>query len=131
MNKLADRLGGIDALACEKTVLLTTFRRDGTGVGTPVHVAPGDGVAYARTFEPSGKLKRLRRSAAAVVAPCTFRGRVTGPPLDVVARELGGDEALRAAEALARKYPLMHGRLIPWLHRVKGVRTVHLELRPR
>ncbi|MDQ3757187.1 MAG: PPOX class F420-dependent oxidoreductase [Actinomycetota bacterium] len=118
----------IGALARERTVLLTTFRRDGTPVATPVHIAPGPSVAYARTFDPSGKVKRLRRSPEALAAPCTFRGRVTGPTTNVVVRELQGDDAERAAAALAAKYPFLHGRLIPWLHRVKGVRTVHLEL---
>ena len=64
MAKTKDCVAGLDALAREKTVLLTTFRREGTAVATPVHIAPGEGVAYARTFEPSGKLKRLPRSPA-------------------------------------------------------------------
>jgi PPOX class probable F420-dependent enzyme len=127
--KTEQELQGLDAVAGERTVLLTTFRRDGTAVSTPVHIAPGEGVAYARTFDPCGKLKRLRRSPHALVAPCTFRGRVTGPEVEVVARELDGDDAEQAARALAAKYPVMHGRLIPRLHRMKGVRTVHLELR--
>jgi hypothetical protein len=32
---------------------------------------------------------------------------------------------------LARKYPIMHGRLIPWFHRRKGLVTTHIELTPR
>jgi len=121
----------IESLAQERTVLLTTFRRDGTPVATPVHIASGGDVAYIRTFDPSGKLKRLRRSPEALAAPCTFRGRLTGPTANVAVRELDGAEAEKAASALAAKYPFVHGRLIPWLHRLKGVRTVHLEMRLR
>ena len=51
--------------------------------------------------------------------------------MDVAVRELDGEEAARAAQTLARKYPVMHGRLVPWLHQLKGVRTVHLEFRER
>ncbi|HET9609104.1 MAG TPA: pyridoxamine 5'-phosphate oxidase family protein, partial [Acidimicrobiales bacterium] len=46
----------------ERNVLLTTYRRDGTPVSTPVHIAVVGDIAYVRTFDPSGKLKRLRRN---------------------------------------------------------------------
>ena len=115
-------------LAEERTVLLTTYRRDGTPVGTPVHIA-GDGEhVYIRTFAPSGKVKRLRRNTSVAVAACTMRGRVTGPALAATARILDGDEAEAAARALAAKYPLLHGHLIPWYHRRRGLVTTHVEL---
>lgn len=44
------------------------------------------------------------------------------------ARELGGDEYRRAGAALASKYPLLHGILIPSGHRLQGVRTINVEL---
>jgi hypothetical protein len=31
---------------------------------------------------------------------------------------------------LAAKYPFLHGRLIPWYHRRKGLVTTHIELTP-
>jgi hypothetical protein len=43
---------------------------------------------------------------------------------------LGGDESEYAAEMLARKYPILHGVLIPRLHRLRGNRTMHIELTP-
>ncbi|MGH9244940.1 MAG: PPOX class F420-dependent oxidoreductase [Acidimicrobiales bacterium] len=113
-----------------KTVLLTTYRRDGTPVGTPVHVVAESNVAYIRTFDPSGKLKRMRRNPYVEVAPSTMRGRVTGPALAARARVLEGEESNAVARALARKYPLAHGKLIPWFHRRKGLTTVHIELTP-
>ena len=64
-------------------IVLTTFRRSGAGVPTPVHVVVDDGgkVAYFRTWDPSGKSKRLRRNAAVEVAPSTLRGRPLGDSL--------------------------------------------------
>jgi Pyridoxamine 5'-phosphate oxidase len=50
-------------LAAAKYMLLTTFKRDGTPVATPVHVAVEDGRAYFRTWNPSGKWKRLRHTS--------------------------------------------------------------------
>lgn len=113
----------------ERNVLLTTYRRDGTPVSTPVHIAVVGDIAYVRTFDPSGKLKWLRRNPDVEIAPCTVRGRVTGPKMRATARILDGEESARAARALAGKYPFLHGRLIPWYHRRKGLVTTHIELR--
>src|SRR5437588_2347656 len=95
--------------AAEWQVLLTTYRRDGSPVGTPVHIAVHGDVAYVRTFEPSGKIKRIRRNAQVEIAPSTLRGRPTGTPSHAHARILAGEEADHAARALAEKYPFLHG----------------------
>ena len=118
-------------LADKRQILLTTFRRDGRPVSTPVHlVVDGAGILF-RTFDPSGKLKRIRANQDVDIAPCTLRGRVTGPTRPARARILDGDESADAAAALATKYPFLHGRLIPWYHRRKGLVTTQLELTPR
>ena len=66
----------IDTLAKAKYISLTTFKKDGTPVATPVWLAR-DGDAVVVLTEPSsGKAKRLRTSGRALVAPCDMRGRV-------------------------------------------------------
>ncbi len=117
-------------LATQQTVLLTTYRRDGTPVGTPVHIAVEGDRAFVRTFDTAWKLKRIRRNPTVEVAPSTMRGTPAGPAIPAHARVLEGEEAARAARSLAQKYPLLHGFLIPWLHRLRGNKTVHIELRP-
>jgi PPOX class probable F420-dependent enzyme len=121
----------LDRFGRERQILLTTFRRDGTPVGTPVHVAVEGDVAYVRTFDPSGKLKRIRNNAEVEVAPSTVRGRPTGLASRATARVLSGDEAEHAATLLAAKYPFLHGRLIPWYHRRKHLVTTQIELTAR
>ena len=118
-------------LADNKYVLLTTYKRDGTPVRTPLHIAARDGHVYVRTFDPSGKLKRIRNYPGVEVAPSTMRGKVLGPSLPARARILVGAESAAAGEALADKYPILHGHLIPWYHRRKGLTTTQLELVPR
>jgi PPOX class probable F420-dependent enzyme len=120
-----------DPLARSRNILLTTHRRDGTPVGTPVHVVADGDHAYVRTFDPSGKLKRIRRNPEVEVAPSTLRGRPTGPALTAKVRILDGAESDAAARAMAGRYPILHGHLIPWYHRRKGLTTVQLELTPR
>jgi PPOX class probable F420-dependent enzyme len=114
----------------QKTVLLTTYKRDGTGVPTPVHIAVDSDRAFVRTWDTTWKLKRIRNNPEVQVAPCTAGGRPTGPAIRARARVLGGGESEYAAKMLARKYPILHGVLIPRLHRLRGNRTMHIELTP-
>jgi len=115
----------------QKTIVLTTYRRNGTPVPTPVHIAVDGPVAYIRTFDPSGKLKRMRRTPEVEIAPSTMRGRITGDSMRATARVLSGDEAEIAAKAMAAKYPFAHGRVIPWYHRRKHLITTEIVLTPR
>ena len=114
-------------------IQLTTFRRDGTPVATPVHVAaePHEpDVAYFRTWDTTGKAKRLRHTPAVRVAPSTFRGRALGPAIRAEARLLDGEASQHAARLLASKHPILHGRLIPWYHRRRGWVTQQYRLDP-
>ena len=120
----------LSALGRELHILLTTFRRDGSGVGTPVHVAVEDGHAYCRTWHTTGKLKRIRNNPHVTVAPSTIGGTPTGPTMPARVRILEGEEADRAARALGHRYPILHSWLIPLGHRLMGKRTVHMELMP-
>jgi PPOX class probable F420-dependent enzyme len=119
------------SLSREKYVLLTTFRRDGAGVGTPVHVAVDGDRAYLRTWDRTWKLERIRNDPEVEVAPSTFRGRPTGPGLRAQARILVGAESARAGGLLSRKHPILHGFVIPLVHRLRGNETVHVELTAR
>jgi uncharacterized protein len=115
----------------QRTVLLTTRKRDGATVGTPVSIALGpDGRAYFRTWSAAGKAKRMRNFPQVWIAPCTTRGKATGPQQKAAALLLSGPEAAAAARALAAKYPLLQGRLVPAFHRLTNKTTVHYELLP-
>ena len=115
----------------QRTVLLTTRKRDGSTVGTPVNIALGpDGDAYFRTWSATGKAKRMRNFPQVQIAPCTARGKATGRQRQATAVLLSGPEAAIAARALAAKYPLLQGLLVPAFHRLTKKTTVHYELLP-
>ena len=117
----------------QKTALLTTFRRDGTPVATPLSVAVEGDRAYVRTYEKAGKTKRLRNDGHVELAPSTTRGAPTGAPVRAEARRLDAAGDRHAARLLRRKHPLLHGILVPLLHRLgraKTGHTVHFELIP-
>jgi PPOX class probable F420-dependent enzyme len=113
----------------QRTVLLTTFRRNGEGVGTPVSMVVDGDHGYVRSWTTAGKAKRLRRDPHARIAPSTVRGRPTGDPIDAELRPARAEDVDRARELLRRKHPVMHGVLVPLAHRLKGYETVHYEVR--
>src|SRR5262245_51562613 len=63
----------------QKTVSLKTRKRDGTWIATPVNIVVEGDHAYVRTWQGSGKSKRLRNFSEVEIAPSTVRGRETGP----------------------------------------------------
>ena len=96
-------------LGREQCIALTTFRKTGEAVATPVWFADGLGTIYVETFANEGKLKRLRHTARVTLAPCTYSGKVTGAVIEGKARILTGSQEIAAASAaMAKKYGLMH-----------------------
>lgn len=120
----------LESLARQWAVLLTTYRGDGSPVGTPVNIAVDGDRAFVRTWDTAGKLKRIRNNPEVEVAPSTARGAPTGPGIQARARVLDGAESTRAGRAIARKHPLLHGFLVPLIHRLRGDTTMHIELTP-
>lgn len=113
----------------QQTVLLTTFRRDGSPVGTPVNMAVEGDHGYFRTWDEAGKFKRLRHTPEVTVAPSTVRGVATGPAIRAHARVLAGEEDAHAASLIRARHPFLHGIIVPLTHRLRGNRTVHFEVR--
>ena len=120
--------GFLDPLRRTKTIALTTFRRDGTPVVTPVSVAVDGDRAFFRSWHKAWKTRRLAHTAAVEVAPCDIRGRVTGPVIRARARVLDGEDARTAARALARRHRVLQAVVVPLTHRLMGFRTMHYEL---
>jgi uncharacterized protein len=121
---------GLDAVRDAKTILLTTYKRDGTPVETPVSIAFGGGRAYFRSYDKAWKTKRLRSNPHVEVAASTLRGRRTGPLTGARAVLLNGEQARAAARALRRRHRLLQAVLVPLAHRLLGYQTMHYELRP-
>lgn len=95
------------ALAHQEYVLLTTFRKTGAPVSTPVWVAPDGDELLVTTGGDSGKVKRLRHTSRITLAPCDMRG--TPEPgaatVEATAQVLDDAETMaRLDAALLRKY---------------------------
>jgi len=111
-----------------RTALLTTYKRDGAPVATPVTIAVEGDHAYVRTWDTAWKARRMRNDPHVLVAPATMGGRRRGAPVPARSRLLTGDEAAHAARAIARRQRILQGILVPLTHRLMRYRTVHYEL---
>jgi uncharacterized protein len=97
----------LDVVAANRYVSLTTFRRTGAPVSSPVWIARDGGELVVVTVDPAGKLKRLAHTSRVELRPCDIRGQVpAGAPIyagtAVVDRTPGGIAAVK--RAMARKY---------------------------
>jgi len=110
-------------IAGQKYISLTTFRKNGNPIPTPVWFGEGDGLLYVMTRSDSGKYKRLRNNSRVRIAPCTLRGRVTGPEFEAMARILPPESWSHARQSIHRKYWL--SRLPIW-----SKQNVYVEITP-
>ena len=115
-------------LESAKTILLTTYKRDGTPVATPVSIAFAGDRAFFRSYDKAWKTKRLRNNPEVEVAASTLRGEPAGPTVHAHATLLDGEQARIAARALARCHRALQGLLVPLSHRLMRYRTMHYEL---
>jgi uncharacterized protein len=93
-------------LGSERYIAITSFRRDGTPVATPVWVVAAAGRLYVWTGSGTGKAKRIRNNPDVTVAACTARGAVTGPVVSARAVIVAADQRPDIWKLLLAKYRL-------------------------
>ena len=92
----------ITALDRRRYAALATFRRSGAEVRTPVWFAAMDGKLYVFSAGDSGKVKRLRHSSRARIAPSDARGNARGEWWDAQARVVTEPRVIERAHAAMR-----------------------------
>jgi PPOX class probable F420-dependent enzyme len=90
----------------QKYISLTTVRKNGEKVATPVWFGEDGDELYVMTISTMGKVKRIRNNPLVEVAPCTMRGKLTGDKLFAQARILPPEEHAHARQTVNRKYLL-------------------------
>jgi len=108
----------------QKYIDLATFRKSGVAVHTPVWFAEENGRLYVMTSTKLGKYKRIRNNPRVTIAPCTMRGKITGPEFPATVRILGPEEYQQGRQLLNAKY---------WLARINFLwrnTDAYLEITP-
>jgi len=88
----------------QKYISLVTFRKNGVAVHTPVWFAEENGHLYVMTRGTMGKAKRIRNNPKVKIAPCTIRGKITGPEFSASARLLPQSDHKHARQLINAKY---------------------------
>lgn len=104
-------------------ISLTTFRKSGAPVATPVWFAERDGVIYVQSGARVGKIKRIRHTPEVTMAPCTVGGKVTGAQVAGRARILQDEQEIAQAErTLAKKYGMTRRLYFAAMHALRVIR---------
>ena len=105
-----------------KYLSLTSFKRDGSGVATPVWFVGDNGHLVVETDADSYKVKRIRRDPHVQIAVCDARGRLRGEAVEAEARVLPDSERERVERLLAQKYRIDRFTVLPLYRLVMRLR---------
>ena len=120
-----------EALEGYRYLRLTTYRKSGEGVPTPVWFALVGGRICVFTGLESGKVKRIRNDPRVTLAPSDWRGRPKGVGIRAEARLMDGAEEGVADRAIGEKYGWQYGLFGCVLRLPRNPpEHVFLELRP-
>lgn len=108
----------IERLGTGKYLSLTTFKKDGSAVATPVWVARDGDELVVITDATSGKARRIRNNANVRLAPCDMRGQVTGSSVDGSAQLTDSTGTKSVAAQVKRKYGLAFSA-IGWMEKLR------------
>lgn len=101
----------LERLGAGKYLLVTSYRKNGTPVTTPVWVVRDGDTLGVRTPADSWKVKRIQARGDILVGPCDLRGNPTGDQIPATAEIADKATGARYRSLIARKYGIL-GRLM-------------------
>ena len=99
--------GDLSGLEGHKYALVTTFKRSGEPMPTPIWFGVADGKLFFRTYTDAVKLKRIRNNPRVLVGPCDVRGTPKGEMVEARARILPEEDKEAADRVVQSNYGLM------------------------
>ena len=108
----------LEALFPGRNLSLTSFKRDGTGVATPLWFVSDGRRLFALTDLHSAKVGRIRRNPSVLVAPCRANGKLLGEPLPARVEVLTATPELEhVRKLLIERYKISY-RLVMLMYRI-------------
>ena len=105
-----------------KYVSLTSFKRDGTGVATPMWFVRENGHLLVETDAASYKARRIRHNPAVTIAECCASGRPKGEAVPAHVEFLPESERVRVEGLIAQKYRVDKVLVLPIYRLVQKLR---------
>lgn len=123
-----ERPGDLASLFPGRYLSITSFKRDGTGIATPVWFVSDGRRLFAFTDLHSSKIRRVRRNSHVLVASCWPWGTLRRGPVPARAEVLTDTADLeRVRELLLAHYKISY-RIVMFIyrlgHRTRGEQTV-------
>jgi uncharacterized protein len=113
-----------EALFPGRYLSVTSFKRDGTGVATPVWFVSDGSRLFALTDLHSAKVRRIRRNPRVLVASCRADGKLHREPVEASAEILTGDTNLeRVQKLLLARYKLFYRVVMLFYRLVRRLRS--------
>lgn len=109
----------LDEITSQKYISLETYRKNNKPVKTPVWFVVKNNLIYVVTRSKTGKVKRLKNNNQVKIAPCTFKGKITGDEVSGIATILGDEETKEAVKWRDKKYGFI-AKIIKFFSRNKG-----------
>ena len=97
----------LSQISKSKYINIETYKKDGTGVRTPIWFIIYQGLIFFRTDAKSGKVKRIRNNPHVRIAPCDIRGNVRGNWYDGKVRFADSAESTIVYSMVNKKYGFM------------------------
>lgn len=112
----------VDEIGRNSYVSLTTYRKDGTAVATPVWFVVNGIELLVISNADAWKVKRIRNNSHVVVTVCDFRGKIApgAPSAEGTARLL--DEADTSAGRVLVAHKYFMSRIGNWFTRILHLR---------
>ncbi|WP_433527086.1 PPOX class F420-dependent oxidoreductase [Nocardia pseudovaccinii] len=118
-------------IAAGKYAMLTTYKKDGSPVGSPVWLAPRDGRIVVAANADSWKIKRIRRNPNVTLQLCNARGTtMRGDVVDGHAEIIDAPGTQQARALIRKKYGIV-GALVAWSGKLRRTdNTVGISITP-
>jgi PPOX class probable F420-dependent enzyme len=118
LSRAAPSVTGVDG----KYLSLTSYKRDGSPVATPLWFVQDGARLFVSTGRDSAKVRRIARNPVVSVAACSASGRLRGDAVPAHARIATDEERRRALELMDRKYRFDRVVILPVYRLVQRLR---------
>src|SRR5688500_20210890 len=110
-----------------KYINIETFKKNGSGVRTPIWFIIYQDIIYFRTDSKSGKVKRIRNNPHVRIAPCDIRGTLKGTWFDGKANFVDFIESSIVFSMIDKKYVFLTA-LIRSLNKNRGTNPIEMPI---
>lgn len=118
IERTVERPGDLDVLFPGRYLSITSFKRDGTGIATPVWFVSDGSRLFAFTDLHSAKIRRVRRNPNVLVASCRPWGALRSKPFHGRAEVLTDTSDLqRVRQLLLARYKISY-RVVMFFYRL-------------